>query len=68
MSHLQHFDKVAQLAMGVNALHKIKSVCPENERKIEKRAWKKAALGACTILSVQEGQQRIQELDTQVET
>ena len=45
----------------------IKSLHIQNEWKIKKRARRNATLGADTILSVQEGQNCFQQLDTQVD-
>jgi len=69
ISHLQHLEKAAQMAMNTNILlhEEIKSLRAQNERKIKKRARRNANLGTDTILSVQEGQERVQQLDTQVE-
>jgi len=69
VSHLQHLEKAAQTAMNMNLLlhQEIKSLRTQNERKIKKRARRNANLGTDTILSVQEGQDRFQQLGTQVE-
>ena len=69
VSHLQHLEKAAQTAMNMNLLlhQEIKSLRAQNERKIKKRARRNATLGTDTILSVQEGQNRFQQLDTQVD-
>lgn len=68
MSYLQHLDKAAQTAMNMNLLlhQEIKSLCTQNEWKIKKRARRNANLDTHTILSVQEGQDHFQQLDTQV--
>jgi len=54
--------------MNTNILlhEEIKSLRAQNERKIKKRARRNANLGTDTILSVQEGQERVQQLDIQV--
>lgn len=67
MSHLQYLEKAAQMVTNMKLLlhQEIKPVRAQNEGK--KRARKKANLGTNTILSVQEGQDRLQQLDTQVE-
>lgn len=67
VSHLQHLEKAAQNAMNANLLlhQEIKSLRTQNERKINKRARRNATLGTDTILSVQEGQSRFQQLDSQ---
>ena len=69
VSHLQHLEKAAQMAMNMNLLlhQENKSLRTQNERKIKKRATRNANLGTDTILSVQEGQDRFQQLDTRVE-
>ena len=57
------------MAMNMNLLlhQENKSLRTQNERKIKKRATRNANLGTDTILSVQEGQDRFQQLDTRVE-
>ena len=69
ISNIQHLEKAAQTAMNMNALlhQEIKSLRAENERKIKKRVRKQAILGMDTILSVQEGQGRIQQLNIEAE-
>ena len=69
VSHLQHLEKAAQTAMNMNLLlhQEIKALRTQNEQKIKKRARRNANLGTDTILSVQEGQKRFQQLDTQLE-
>jgi hypothetical protein len=69
VSHLQHLEKAAQMAMNMNLLlhQEIKSLRTQNERKVKKRARRNANIGTDTILSVQEGQDRFQQLDTRVE-
>ena len=54
--------------MNMNLLlhQEIKALRRQNERKIKKRARRNANLGTDTILSVQEGQKRFQQLDTQL--
>ena len=68
VSHLQHLEKAAQKAMNANLfLHQeIKSLHTQNERKIKKRTRRNATLSTDTILSVQEGQNRFQQLDSEV--
>ena len=44
----------------------IKSLRTQNERKIKKRTRRNATLGTDTILSVQEGQNHFQQLDSEV--
>ena len=55
--------------MNTNILlhEEIKSLRAQNEQKIKERTRRNANLGTDTILSVQEGQERVQQLDTQVE-
>ena len=68
VSHLQHLEKAALDAMNANLfLHQeVKSLRTQNERKIKKRTRRNATLGTDTILSVQEGQNRFQQLDSEV--
>ena len=70
VSHLQHLENAAQTAMNMNVLlhQEIKTLRAENERKIRKRARQQANLGIDTILSIQEGQERIQQLDSQIDS
>ena len=58
------------MAMNTNLLlqQEIKVLQSENERKTKKKARRRATLGNDTILSVQEGLDRIQQLDGQVES
>lgn len=65
VSHLQHLEKSAQMAMDMNILlhQEIKILQAENERKIMKKARRRGNLGQDTMLSIQEGQERIQQLD-----
>ncbi|KKA21382.1 hypothetical protein T310_4599, partial [Rasamsonia emersonii CBS 393.64] len=44
----------------------IRTLRAETERKTRKKARRRAILGNDTLLSVQEGQNRIQQLDTQL--
>jgi hypothetical protein len=69
ISHIQHLEKAAQMAMNTNLLlqQEIKVLQAENERKKKKKARRNVILGIDMILSVQEGLDRIQQLDTQVE-
>ena len=69
VSHLQHLKKATQTAMNTNLLlhQEIKSLRVQNEQKIKKRARWNATLGTDTILSVQEGQNCFQQLDTQID-
>jgi len=57
------------MAMNTNILlyEETKSLRAQNERKIKKRAKRNANSGTDTIICVQEGQERVQQLDTQVE-
>jgi hypothetical protein len=54
MSHIQHLEKAAQMAMNANLLlqQEIKVLRAENERKRKKKARRHANLGDDTILSV----------------
>jgi hypothetical protein len=69
MSHIQHLERAAQMAMNTNLLlqQEIKVLRAENERKMRKKARRRATLGNDLILFVQEGQNRVQQLDTHVE-
>jgi hypothetical protein len=53
------------MAMNMNLLlqHEIKVLRAENERKMKKKAKRRANLGDETLLSVQEGQNCVQQLD-----
>ncbi|RJE24552.1 hypothetical protein PHISCL_03083, partial [Aspergillus sclerotialis] len=66
-SHLRHLENAAQMAMNMNQLlhQEMKSLRTENERKAKKRARGNAVLGTDTILSIQEGQDRVQQLNLQ---
>jgi hypothetical protein len=54
MSHIQHLEKAAQMAMNINLLlqQEIKVLRAENERKRNKKARRHANLGDNTILSI----------------
>lgn len=69
ISHIQHLEKAAQMAMNMNLLlqQEIKVLRAENERKKKKKARKRAVLGDDLFISVQEGRDRIQQLDTHLE-
>ena len=69
VSHIQHLEKAAQMAMNTNLLlqQEIKVLQTENERKIKKKARKRASIGDNLFISVQEGRERIQQLDRQDE-
>jgi uncharacterized small protein (DUF1192 family) len=68
MAHIQHLEKAAQMAMNMNLLlqEEIKVLRAENERKVKKRVRRRAIVGNDVLLSVQEGQNRVQQLDTEV--
>jgi hypothetical protein len=69
ISHIQHLEKAAQMAMNMNLLlqQEIKGLQVENEREIKKKARRRAMLGNDLLLSIKEGQTRVQQLDTLVE-
>jgi hypothetical protein len=69
VSHIQHLEKAAQMAMNTNLLlqQEIKVLRAENERKMKKKARKRASLGNDLFISVREGRDRIQQLKTEVE-
>jgi uncharacterized small protein (DUF1192 family) len=56
------------MAMNMNLLlqEEIKVLRAENERKVKKRVRRRAIVGNDVLLSVQEGQNRVQQLDTEV--
>ena len=56
------------MAMHTNLLlqQEIKAVRAENERKYKKKARKRAIIGNDSLLMVQEGENRVQQLNTQV--
>jgi len=68
MSHIHHLEKAVQMAMNMNLLlqDEIRTLRAETERKTRKKARRHAILGNDTLLSVQEGQNRIQQLDMQL--
>jgi uncharacterized small protein (DUF1192 family) len=57
------------MAMNMNLLlqQEIKVLRAENERKMKKKARKRASLGNDLFISVQEGRDRIQQLNEQVD-
>ena len=57
------------MAMNTNLLlqQEIKVLRTENERKTKKKARKRASIGDNLFISVQEGRERIQQLDIQDE-
>jgi hypothetical protein len=61
MSHIQHLEKAAQMAMNMNLLlqQEIKGLWAENERKTKKKARRHAILSNDLLLSIQEGQTRV---------
>jgi hypothetical protein len=69
VSHIQHLEKAAQMAMSMNLLlqQEIKALRAENERKLKKKVRKRASLGNDLFLSIQEGHDRIQQLNEQVD-
>jgi uncharacterized small protein (DUF1192 family) len=68
MAHIQHLEKAAQIAININLLlqEEIKVLRAENERKVKERVRRRAIVGNDVLLSVQEGQNRVQQLDTEV--
>ena len=68
VAHIHHLEKAAQMAMHTNCLlqQEIRTLRAENERKTKKKARRRAILGNDTLLSVQEGQNRVQQLDMQL--
>ena len=68
MSHIQHLEKAVQMAMNVNLLlqQEIKVLQAENKQKMKKKIRKCAILDNDLVLFVQEGQNCVQQLDTQL--
>lgn len=68
MSHIYHLEKTAQMQMSMNVLlhERIKVLEAENERKTKKKARRHASLGNDLLLSVQEGENRTQQLGLQL--
>lgn len=68
VSHIQHLEKAAQMAMNTNLLlqQEIKVLRAENKRKLKKKTRKRASLGNDLFISVHKGCERIQQLDTQL--
>ncbi|ODM22204.1 hypothetical protein SI65_03050 [Aspergillus cristatus] len=68
ISHIQHLEQAAQMAMNMNLLllQENKVLRAENERKKKKKARTHGSLGTDLFMSVQEGCERIQQLDTQL--
>jgi hypothetical protein len=68
VSHIQHLERAAQMAMNMNLLlqQEIRVLQAENERKMKKKARKHASLGNNLFISVQEGRDRIQQVGKQV--
>ena len=68
VSHIQHLEKAAQIAMNMNLLlhQEIRTLCTENECKKKKKARRHGPIGNDLFISVQEGRERIQQLDTQL--
>lgn len=68
VSHIQHLKKAAQMAINTNLLlrQEISVLRTENERKKRKKARRRAIIGNDLVLFVEEGQSRVQQLDTQL--
>jgi hypothetical protein len=68
VSHIQHLEKAAQMAMNTNLLlrQEISVLRAKNERKKRKKARRRAIIGNDLVLFVEEGQSRVQQLDTQL--
>jgi hypothetical protein len=67
IAHIQHLEKAAQMAMQTQLLleQEIKNLQAENRRQRQRKARKRAELGNYCLLNVQEGQNRVQQLDMQ---
>ena len=66
IAHINHLKKAAQMAMNMNLLRdEIRTLRAGNERKTKKKARRCGILGNNTILPVEEGQNRAQQLDIQ---
>jgi hypothetical protein len=68
-AQIQHLEKAAQMAMNMNLLlqQETKVLRAENERKLKKKARKRASLGNDLFIFVQEGCDRIQQVGEQVD-
>src|SRR5699024_2053166 len=69
ISHIQHLEKAAQMAMSTNLLlqEEIKVLQAENKRKMKKKARRRVVLGSDLFISIQAGRDCIQQLDTHLE-
>lgn len=65
MSHIRHLEKAAQMAMNVNNL--LQEERADGERKARNKARKHANIGKDVILNVQEGRDRVQQLNEPVD-
>ncbi|RJE17471.1 hypothetical protein PHISCL_10192, partial [Aspergillus sclerotialis] len=68
IAHIQHLEKAAQIATQTKLLleQEIMAIREENGRKRQKKARKQAELGNDRLPRVQEGQNRVQQLDMQL--
>src|SRR5699024_2785083 len=68
ISHIQRLEKAAQMAMNMNHLlhQEIRSLRTENERKKKKKARRHGSIGNDLFISVREGREHVQQLDTQL--
>jgi hypothetical protein len=68
IAHIQHLEKAAQMAMQTTLLlqQEIRAVRAENRRQRQKKAKKRAEIGNDRLLNVQEGENRVQQLGTQL--
>jgi hypothetical protein len=69
-AHIRSLKKAVDKSICKNLLleQRVKVLEAENKRKKAKNARRRATLGTDIILSVQEGQDRVQQLDIQVES
>ena len=68
ISYIQYLEKTVQMAINVNLLlqQEIKVLQAENKQKMKKKIRKCAILDNDLVLFVQEGQNCVQQLDTQL--
>ena len=68
IAHIRHLEKAAQMAMQTKLIleQEIKAVRAENGRQRQRKARKRAEIGNDRLLNVQEGQNRVQQLDQQL--
>jgi hypothetical protein len=67
ITHIQYLEKAVQMAMQTQLLleQEIKNLQAENRQQHQRKARKHAELGNNQLLNIQEGQNQVQQLDTQ---